>query len=70
MKELSEAFEELRAAALALYVSGDWSTCDLEDHQQKMLWENLRQKAGIPEGTATLLRKMREMEIPRKEVKL
>lgn len=40
----------LRAAVRSLYFAGHW-TCDtISEDEQKMLWEDLRDAAGIPPG--------------------
>jgi hypothetical protein len=45
--------ELLRDAAIALYTAGYWYCDELNKEDQILLWEKLRDAAGMAPGTAT-----------------
>jgi hypothetical protein len=48
-----QAAERLRSAATNLYMAGCWTCKTVPGDEQRILWEGLRDAAGIPNGTAT-----------------
>jgi len=48
---VEHAYKGLQAAE-QLYLSAHWTTTSIPEEQQKVLWENLRNALGIPEGYA------------------
>lgn len=50
-------YERLRKAAEALYMAGHWK-CDPPIEGEVLLWEELRDAAGIPKGTETRRKEM------------
>jgi len=46
---------KMRRAIMNLYEAGCWRCQDVTEDRQRELWEQLRDAAGIKEGTATKL---------------
>lgn len=50
---MGNELEQLQAAVRNVYFAAKWTTDAIPEDKQRKLWENLRDAADIPVGSAT-----------------